>query len=136
MIEKKYLLDTHVIYQWAVQERVSTNFIDFFNTQSVYGNVYISSVSIWELAFLNKKRKIDISDLHVWKNELLAKSQAKMIDPTVSEMIDSTLLPDHHKDPFDRLLIVQAKNLKAFLVTRDEKISHYEIETFWIDGGR
>jgi PIN domain nuclease of toxin-antitoxin system len=133
MIEKKYLLDTHALYCWAVQERVSTNFIDFFNKQSEDGNVYISSVSIWEIGLLIKKGKIDIFDLHEWKNELLVKSKVKMIDPTVSDMIDSTLLPDHHKDPFDRLLIAQAKNLKAFLVSRDEKISYYEIDTFWIN---
>lgn len=56
MIEKKYLLDTHALYCWAVQERVSTNFIDFFYKQSVEGNVYISSVSIWEIGLLIKKR--------------------------------------------------------------------------------
>ena len=37
MRDKKYLLDTHACYQWAVKESVSTNFIDFFNKQSVDG---------------------------------------------------------------------------------------------------
>jgi PIN domain nuclease of toxin-antitoxin system len=32
----------------------------------------------------------------------------KVINPSVSEMIESTLLPDYHKDPFDRILIAQA----------------------------
>jgi len=44
----------------------------------------------------------------------------------------STLLPDYHKDPFDRLLIAQALNSNAVLVTRDKEMSKYAVETFWL----
>lgn len=47
-------------------------------------------------------------------------------------MIESTLLPDYHKDPFDRLLIAQAMSNNALLVTKDKTISRYTIETFWM----
>ena len=47
-------------------------------------------------------------------------------------MIDSTLLPDHLKDPFDRLLIAQSNHHEAILVTKDEKIQKYMVSTFWI----
>jgi PIN domain nuclease of toxin-antitoxin system len=47
-------------------------------------------------------------------------------------MIESVHLPDYRKDPFDRLLIVQAKKNNAVLVTKDEHISKYAVKTFWL----
>ena len=94
-------------------------------------SVLISSISIWEIALLKKKGLLYIDDLHRWKNDLLANSGIIMVNPTSSDMIDSVSLPDHHKDPFDRLLIAQAINNNAIIVTRDKTISKYMIETFW-----
>jgi len=36
-----------------------------------------------------------------------------------------------HKDPFDRLLVAQAKTERIPLVTRDETIRNYDVETIW-----
>jgi len=62
----------------------------------------------------------------------LRKYQYQIIDPNASEMIDSTLLPNYHKDPFDRLLIVQANCNDAIFVTKDETVKAYSVRTFWI----
>jgi PIN domain nuclease of toxin-antitoxin system len=129
---KNYLFDTHALVFWVERERVSPDFIAFFDMQGRKGNVYISSASIWEIALLKKKGRLDIGNLHQWKNDILTYSPIKMIDPTVSDMIDSTLLPDFHKDPFARLLIAQAINNNAYFVTRDAIISRYSLKTFWI----
>ncbi len=40
-------------------------------------------------------------------------------------------LPDHHRDPFDRILIAQSKLEKLRFVTGDKAIHRYEIETTW-----
>ena len=125
-------MDTHALFFWVIEDGVSTDFINFFDKEGEKGNVYVSSVSIWEIAFLKKRGRIDINDLHQWKNDLINYSPVKIVDPTASDMIDSTLLTDHHKDPFDRLLIAQAKNNRALIVTRDKIISKYPIKTFWI----
>ena len=132
MKRKDYLLDTHALIFWVQKEEVSTDFIDFIDRRSKKGKVFISSASIWEIALLKKKGRFDIDDLHQWKNDILNHSSAKLIDPTASDMIDSTLLPDYHKDPFDRLFIAQAINNNALLVTRDEIIAKYDVETFWM----
>lgn len=132
MKPKNYLFDTHALVFWVEKQRVSPDFIDFFDRQCKKGNVYISSASIWEIALLKKKGRLEIGNLYQWKNDILTYSPVKMIDPTVSDMIDSTLLPNHHKDPFDRLLIAQAINNNAYFVTRDEIIVKYSVKTFWI----
>ncbi len=132
MKKEKYLFDTHALYFWTVGDGVSGEFINFFDGQNEKGNLYFSSVSIWEIALLKKKGRIAIKDLHKWKDEIISNSAIKIIDPTSSDMIDSALLPDHHKDPFDRLLIAQAVNNNSLMVSRDVIFSRYPVKTFWV----
>jgi PIN domain nuclease of toxin-antitoxin system len=40
-------------------------------------------------------------------------------------------LPLHHADPFDRLLVAQSQLESLPLVTKDENIQRYELETIW-----
>jgi len=130
--QKKYLLDTHALIFWVEKKEVSPGFIDFFDLQAKKGKVLVSSVSIWEIALLKKKGRLDVDDLYRWRDDVLTHSSAIMSDLSVTEMIDSTLLPDYHKDPFDRLLIAQALSSNAILVTRDKEILKYSVETFWL----
>ena len=47
-------------------------------------------------------------------------------------MIDSVLFPEFHKNPFDRLLIAQANQNNFLIVTKDQDIQKYDVETFWM----
>jgi len=128
----RYLLDTHALIFWSAKEWVSGEFIALLDRQAKQGNVVVSTISFWEAALLSKKGKIRISNIHEWKSGLLENTNIKIITPSASDMIDSTLLPDYHKDPFDRLLIVQAQRHKALLVTKDTAMQHYSVKTYWI----
>lgn len=132
MKKDAYLFDTHAFLFWGTKESVSNDFIRFFDKQEQQGKIFVSSISFWEIALLVKKSKIELNDIHGWKNEILNITNIKLIDPTATEMIDSTLLPNHHKDPFDRLLIAQANHHQTLLVTKDENIQKYSVSTFWI----
>ena len=127
-----YLFDTHALIFWNNQVSVSEDFIRFFDKQVQNGTLYASSISFWEIAFLVKKGKLGIADIHAWKNELLNHTNIRLIEPSASEMINSTLLPDLHKDPFDRLLIVQADQHDLILVTNDHYIKKYAVRHFWM----
>ena len=132
MTLKRYLLDTHALIFWSSKEWVSQDFLDFLDQQTEKGNVFVSSISFWEAALLSKKKKIKINNIHEWKSGLLENTNVRIINPSASDMIDSTLLPAHHKDPFDRLLIVQAFRHKAIFVTKDTSFLSYSIDTFWV----
>lgn len=127
-----YLLDTHALFQWVTKSRISMDFVSFLDAQSLTGKVFVSSISFWEFGLLAKSGRLSISDIHLWKKQILENSPIKLIHPGVDEMIDSTLLPKHHKDPFDRLLISQALSHEAMLVTEDVLIQKYEVKTFWM----
>ena len=132
MKKDSYLFDTHALIFWVNKESVSDDFIIFFDKQEQKGNIFVSSISFWEIALLIKNGKIEMRDINAWKNEILNNTNIELINPTASEMIHSTLLADHHKDPFDRLLIAQASQHQLLLVTKDIYIQKYSIQTFWI----
>ncbi len=127
-----YLFDTHALIFWNNKESVSEEFIKFFDKQDRQGRLCVSSISFWEIALLVKKGRITLQDVYAWKNEILSNTNIRLINPSALEMIDSTLLPDYHKDPFDRLLIVQANQNNLFFVTRDKDIQKYDVEIFWM----
>ena len=132
MRTKAYLLGTHSLVFWDSKEAVSEDYVKFFDKQDQKGNLYVSSISFWEVALLVETRRIEIEDIHAWKNELLSNTNIRLIDPSATELIDSTLLPDHHKDPFDRVLIAQANHKNLLLVTKDRAIKEYDVSVFWI----
>ena len=127
-----YLFDTHALIFWKEKESVSGDFIQFFDEQAKKGCLYVSSISFWEVALLVKKKRIIIKDVVAWKNEILNNGNIQLIDPTSIEMINSVLLPDLHKDPFDRLLISQAFSHNCLLVTKDKDIKKYDLPVFWV----
>lgn len=132
MKRNSYLFDTHALIFWYQQTDVSAEFMNFFNKQNRQGRLFVSSISFWEIALLAQKKRVTISDVHAWTNELLNLSGIHLIEPSAAEMIDSTLLPPYHKDPFDRLLIAQANQRDLILVSRDKIISKYDVPYSWM----
>ncbi len=132
MKRDRYLFDTHALIFWSNKSSVSAEFIKFFDEQDRQGMLFVSSISFWEMAFLVQKRKLDLVDIHAWKNELFHHTNLQLIDPSAADMIDSTMLPPHHHDPFDRLLITQANRNGLILVTRDLEIQKYEVARIWL----
>lgn len=132
MTQSRYLFDTHALIFWAMQVNVSDEFVTFFDLQNLRSALYVSAISFWEIAFLVQKNRLAIADVHAWKNELLHNTNLHLIDPSAAEMIDSTLLPPHHKDPFDRLLIAQANQNNLILVTQDQMIARYDVQQMWL----
>lgn len=132
MSDAGYLFDTHALIFWVNKESVSPDFIQYFDQRDRNGLLYVSTISFWEIALLVQKGKVLIADLHMWKDQLLGRTNLRLLEPSATEMINSTLLPQHHKDPFDRLLIAQANHHDLKLVTQDQTIQQYTVGHFWI----
>jgi PIN domain nuclease of toxin-antitoxin system len=50
---------------------------------------------------------------------------------SLDQAIRAGLLPLHHKDPFDRLLVAQAQELKAPIVSADRALDAYDVRRLW-----
>jgi PIN domain nuclease of toxin-antitoxin system len=130
-MNQRYLLDTHAIVFWQSGPYMPVALRTFLDHEAHRGNVLISAISFWEMALLAKKGRIEIDDVGRWKDEILKLSGARLVNPLVDDMIASANLPDHHSDPFDRLLVCQANTEKCVLVSRDSALDVYAVKRLW-----
>ncbi|MBM4177716.1 MAG: type II toxin-antitoxin system VapC family toxin [Ignavibacteria bacterium] len=63
-----------------------------------------------------------------------AESQFELLDVSLKHLAVLQELAWHHRDPFDRMIIAQAKEMGLTVVTRDPSFELYETETTWDKG--
>ncbi|MGE3320235.1 MAG: type II toxin-antitoxin system VapC family toxin [Candidatus Berkiella sp.] len=120
-----YLLDTHVILWWLTEPKnISTKARKIISDKEE--NIFISSASCWEMAI-----KKGVGRLKFPANllEILTNEGFDIISISASESLSVADLPLIHHDPFDRMLIIQAKLNDMVLITRDETIMKYPVIT-------
>lgn len=118
-----YLLDTHVLLCWLAEpKKISKRAFEIIADQE--NQINVSSVSFLELAI-----KSSIGRVTIPQNLLsIVEHNNFTLLPMITEEALSTLdLPNIHKDPFDRLLIAQAKYNSLIFITHDKAIQDYPI---------
>jgi PIN domain nuclease of toxin-antitoxin system len=117
------LLDTHVLLWWLDDPRQLSK-LARRAIQDGTNAVYISAAVAWEIAIKKALGKLDAPD------ELEAAIEANRFLPlpiTIAHALAVQSLPDHHRDPFDRILIAQALHEGFRLVNRDSEIAKYPV---------
>ncbi len=120
---RSLLLDTHVLL-WALSDDPSLSISAREAIVDGRHRVLVSPVSAWEITIkkaLGKLRAPD--DLEAQ----LERHRFTPLDVTIAHALAVGELPDHHADPFDRLLIAQARTDRLTLVTRDVRIKDYDV---------
>lgn len=87
----------------------------------------VSAISCWEVAYLAKRGKLDLRrDTKLWIDAALGGSGVACIevDRTVATLAAD--LPDHHRDPADRLIIATTIERRCNLISFDDKFRLYE----------
>ena len=122
----KYLLDTHVLL-WALTgdsraDSVKSEIVSSLN------EVYFSSVSIWEIAIKHSIGKLAIAPSKVIEYANRQRLSELVMNSRHAAGVAKLNYPDDippHKDPFDNMLISQAKSEGLTLLTADTKIAVY-----------
>jgi len=87
-------------------------------------NIWVSAATVWEVAIKQALGKLPgPANLP----ELIRDSEFLPLPITASDGIAAARLPAIHRDPFDRILIAQARRENLTLVTRDSMIRRYEV---------
>jgi PIN domain nuclease of toxin-antitoxin system len=121
----KYLLDTHIILWWLTEpNKIALKARKIISDKN--NRIYVSSVSFWEMAI-----KKSIGRLTLPNNilEILLAENFTMLSLTPEEGLGVADLPHIHQDPFDRILVIQAKLNDLILITADKKIMDYPVVT-------
>jgi PIN domain nuclease of toxin-antitoxin system len=126
----KFLLDTAILL-WSLDAFENLN----QRSQQVLESgdeVFLSAVSSWEIVI-----KWGLGKLNLPKspNQLIPEAMARFAVQALPISHIHTLavseLPLHHKDPFDRLLIAQARSEGMTLMTADRECTKYPVQILW-----
>jgi len=119
----RILLDTHIlIWCLTANPAMSQKAIDIINGAD---KVYVSVANIWEIVIKQSvgKLKIDITGYELL--EAIKNSGFEFLDIKPQHAIKLLSLEDHHRDPFDRMLIAQSLTEPLHLLTIDDKVAQY-----------
>ena len=123
----KLLLDTHIILRWVIDPSLLSDESRALIEDEV-NELFLSVVSVWEIQIKHQLGKLD---LIVPLDDLVRIQQQNnnlnILPGTLPHVLALDLLPFHHKDPFDRLLIAQSIQEDFALVTRDADFSRYPV---------
>lgn len=120
----RLLLDTHVLLWWlANDETLSVPVREAIaDTNNV---VAVSAVSAWEMSIKQSLGKLEVpADLA----EQVERNGFDALSITIADGLAAGRLPRHHDDPFDRILVAQARAHGLTVVTRDRRFPPYGID--------
>ena len=117
------LLDTHVLLWWlnghpTLSKKPQAAIADGKNL------VFVSAVVVWEIRIKEALGKLEIPQNF---KKVLESQSFEMLDITVEHAHAVRDLPVHHRDPFDRMLVAQAKVEGFTLVTHDVRLKKYKV---------
>lgn len=118
------LLDTHVLlWSLAGDDRLGDRAVDLI--EDGRNVVYVSAASIWEISI-----KRSLGKLRVPGDVPTEVDAASFIRLPISfeHAVEVAALPDLHADPFDRMLIAQARTERLTLMTHDPLMQRYDVQ--------
>lgn len=119
-----YLLDTHILL-WAAQNSRKLSQKARAIIEDDNNRLYFSAVSIWEVAIKSGLGRADFQvDAALFRRALLNSGYLEL-SVNGQHCANTAYLPDIHKDPFDRLLIVQSQLEGMVLLSADSKVIAY-----------
>lgn len=121
-----YLLDTHVFLWWLRNDkRLRPTWKKAISNPR--NTVFISVVSAWEMSI---KLQLGKLRLRTSLQDCFDDREFRLLDITLAHVLSLHQLPLKHRDPFDRMLVAQAKTEGCTLITDDENILHYHVPVF------
>ncbi len=117
------LLDSNVLLWWLVESpRLGAGLLDRLESET---SLFISLVTPWELWVKAESGRLRLPDDF---DDRLGLNQLSILSPTLADARLASRLPPIHRDPFDRMIIAQALNNRAQVVTGDRQFAAYGVD--------
>jgi PIN domain nuclease of toxin-antitoxin system len=121
------LLDTHVLL-WALEASPRLSATARAVIEDTDNIILVSVVSAWEIEIKKALRQLEAPDDLAGAIES-AGFLKRLV--TFADVLHVRTLPRHHRDPFDRMLVAQAMEDAALLVSADPQLAKYPIQVIW-----
>jgi len=123
------LLDTHVLIWWMqgsgrIGPRAKAVMFE------AGFQLWLSAASVWEMAIKSAAGRLSVDTPLEEAIPCLSKQGVRALPVSVRHALAAGALPLHHGDPFDRMLIAQARCEDLTLMTVDSAMSAYDVRTF------
>jgi PIN domain nuclease of toxin-antitoxin system len=124
------LLDTHALLWWLGEpQRVSKAARHALEDRDY--RVYVSAVVAWEMAIKVNLGKLDAQEVVGDFRRILYAKGFFRLGISTDHALRAGLLPLHHTDPFDRMLVAQAQALNCPIVSADARLDSYGVRRIW-----
>ncbi len=123
----RLLLDTHVVL-WALGE--PTRIAGGVRSQiaDTANELAVSAATAWEVAIKTKLGKLNVpGSVGDWLIPAVAELGAQWLAISAEHAAAVEVLPLHHRDPFDRMLVAQARQDGWTIVTADASFGAYGV---------
>lgn len=126
----KALLDTHT-FLWAISGNVRLS----RRAERVFvgpSDLWLSVASIWEILIKAQIGKMALpKPVGPYLVKKMAENRIETLPVTLDHVLRVEMLPMHHSDPFDRILIAQSIEEGWPVVTADAAFQRYPVELVW-----
>jgi PIN domain nuclease of toxin-antitoxin system len=124
------LLDSHALIWWfndpsKLSPKASAILRNPANT------VLISAAVAWELAIKVNLGKLSALFLISELVQRMNQEGFTELPISIAQAVRAGLLPRHHRDPFDRLLVAQAQDLNVPVLSADKLLDRYDVNRVW-----
>lgn len=125
------ILDTCALLSLSglAQKKLSKRTLQLISSADL---LYISACSLFEIALKHKREQLSLSPFATPKafwSEAINSYEITALAIEPEDFLESANLPEHHNDPFDRIIIAQAIRTQSAVVTYDRFFLHYTIDT-------
>ena len=127
----RYLLDTSV-FLWALAAVEKLNPKAQKLLSKTREELFLSAASAWEISIKYALGRLQLREppadcIPLWLREW----RIRPLEISHLHALSVSDLPLHHQDPFDRMLIAQARMERMVLMTADRVFGKYPVETLW-----
>ena len=126
------LLDTNV-FLWSIgglMSKISAAAKRILEDEE--NELVLSAVCLWEIALKTRAGKLSLPERGEFFRDHMSRLGVEKVLPVyASHVFEMFSLPDHHRDPFDRLLVAQCRYEGFSIVSSDSMLRKYPIEVIW-----
>lgn len=127
----KLLLDTQCWLWWFAQpDRLNEEAIAHIADET--NALWLSVASIWEMGIKVAIGKLPLPEpIDSYIPSRMVLLNMRSLEITASHALQASMLPLHHRDPFDRMLVAQAQMEDMMLVSADPMVRLYNVSMLW-----